>query len=54
MYIKVNSKILGDKYIKIGPSTNLCDTINIPYSGDESIFNKSQIKINLKQIYLRD
>ena len=48
MYIKVNSKILGDKYIKIDPSTNLYDTINIPYSGDESIFNTSVIKNKFK------
>ena len=31
IYIKVNSKILGDKYIKIDHSTNLYDIINIPY-----------------------
>ena len=31
MYIKVNNKILGDKYINIDPSTNLYDAINIPY-----------------------
>ena len=48
MYIIVNSKILGDKYIKIDPSINLYDTINIPYSGDESIFNTSQIKNKFK------
>ena len=48
MYIKVKSKIMGDKYIKIDPSTNLYDTINIPYSGDENIFNTSQIKNKFK------
>ena len=39
---------MGDKYIKIDPSTNLYDTINIPYSGDENIFNTSQIKNKFK------
>ena len=46
MYIIVNSKIFGDKYIKIDHSTNLYDTINI--SGNESIFNTSQIKNKFK------
>ena len=39
MYIKTTSKIVGDKYIKIDPETNLYDTLNFPYSGDEKLLN---------------
>ena len=39
MYIKKTSKILGDKYIKIDPETDLYDTLNYPYSGDEKLLN---------------
>ena len=53
MYIKVNNKILGDKYINIDPSTNLHDAINIPYWGDENIFNITQIKNKFKANILK-
>ena len=39
MYIKTTSKILGDKYIKIDPETDLYDTLNYPCSGDEKLLN---------------
>ena len=39
MFIKTTSKILGDKYVKISPETNLYDSLNISYSGDERILN---------------
>ena len=39
MFIKTTSKILGDKYVKISPESNLYDSLNIPYSGDEKILN---------------
>ena len=39
MYIKNETKLLSDRYIKIDPEINLFDTINFPYSGDETILN---------------
>ena len=39
MYIKTHSKILGDKYIKIDPETDLYDTLDYPYSGDKKLLN---------------
>ena len=39
MYIKTNSKTVGDKYLKINPESNLYDTLNFPYSGDDKILN---------------
>ena len=39
MYIKTHSKILGDKYIKIDPETDLYDTLDYPYSGDKTLLN---------------
>ena len=42
MYIRSSSKILGDKYVKLSPETNLYDTLNFPYSGDEKILNNGE------------
>ena len=54
MYIKTTSKILGDKYIKIDPETNLYDTLNFPYSGDDKIFNISgDVKLAKANIFKR-
>ena len=54
MYIKHSSKLLNDKYIKIDPETNLCDTINFPYSGDENILNnKGNTKLEKANIFKR-
>ena len=39
LYIKKSSSLLGVKYEKIDPSTQLYDSINIPYSGDPKILN---------------
>ena len=39
MYIRADSKILGDKYIRIDPETSLYDTLNFPYSGDVRLLN---------------
>ena len=39
MFIKQESKLLGTKYEKIDPSTDLCDSLDIPYYGDQSILN---------------
>ena len=41
MYVKSDSKLLGEKYMKIDPSTQLYDSINIPYNGNQSIVNPS-------------
>ena len=46
IYIKTLSKILGEKYIKLDVETNLTDTVNFPYSGDENILNNKD-KSNL-------
>ena len=42
MLYKEDNKLL-DKYIKIDPSTQLYDSINVPYTGDENIINPSSI-----------
>jgi phosphatidylinositol-3,4,5-trisphosphate 3-phosphatase/dual-specificity protein phosphatase PTEN len=39
MYIKANSKLLGDKYARINPETELHDTLDFPYSGDVKLLN---------------
>ena len=39
LYIKKKSNLLGVKYEKIDPSTELYDSLNIPYSGDPKILN---------------
>ena len=39
LYIKKSSSLLGVKYEKIDPSTQLYDSINIPYSDDPKILN---------------
>ena len=39
MYIKANSKLLGDKYTRINPETELHDTLDFPYSGDVKLLN---------------
>ena len=39
MYIKTTNKLLGDKYVKISPETNLYDSLDIPWSGDPKILN---------------
>ena len=39
MFIKQESKLLGTKYEKVDPSTDLCDSLDIPYYGDQSILN---------------
>ena len=39
MYIRADSKILGDKYVRLDPETSLYDTLNFPYSGDVRLLN---------------
>ena len=39
LYIKKESPLLGIKYVKIDPSTELYDSLNIPYDGNQSILN---------------
>ena len=54
MYIKKTSKILGDTYVKIDPETNLYDTLNYPYSGDDKILNNSgNVKLAKANIFKR-
>ena len=54
MYIQANSKVLGDKYVKITPETSLYDTINFPYSGDEKILNNTgNVKLAKANIFKR-
>ena len=45
MYVKSDSKLLGEKYMKIDHSTQLYDSINIPYNGNQNIVNPS---VNIK------
>ena len=52
MYILEENKLLGDKYKKLDPSTNLVDTIFVNYSGEESQNNidndsSSKFKANI-------
>ena len=50
MYILTESKLLGTKFIKVDPYENLYDTINIPYTGDETTINanvKNKFKANI-------
>ena len=35
MYVLESNKLLGEKYKKIDPSTNLVDTINVTYAGED-------------------
>ena len=54
MYIKASSKVLGDKYVKLDPETNLYDTLNYPYSGDEKLLNNGPgIKLAKANIFKR-
>ena len=54
MYIKKISKIVGDTYVKIDPETNLYDTLNYPYSGDDKILNNSgNVKLAKANIFKR-
>ena len=39
LFIKKESPLLGIKYEKIDPSTDLYDSLNIPYYGDQKILN---------------
>ena len=39
LYVKKESPLLGIKYEKIDPSTDLFDSLNMPYYGDQSILN---------------
>ena len=39
MRVKSESKLLGEKYIKIDPSTELCDSTNIAYNGNREMLN---------------
>ena len=39
MYTKVTNSLLGDKFIKVSPETNLYDSLNIQWSGNPSILN---------------
>ena len=51
MYIKTESKILGDRYVRISPESSLYDSLNVPYSGDEKVLNNgpgtAKFKANL-------
>ena len=54
MYIKTSSKLVGDKYVKISPESNLYDTLNFPYSGDDKILdNKGNTKLAKANIFKR-
>ena len=39
LYVKKESPLLGIKYQKIDPSTDLFDSLNIPYYGNQNILN---------------
>ena len=51
MYIRHTNSLLGDKYVRICPETNLYDSLNIPWSGDPTILNNGPgsdlVKANL-------
>ena len=54
MFIKNTTRLLGDRYLKIDPETNLYDTINFPYSGDDTILNnKGDTKLAKANIFKR-
>jgi len=48
LYIKKESPLLGIKYVKIDPSTELYDSLNIPYDGNQSILNPMGVEKKTK------
>ena len=48
LYIKKESPLLGIKYVKIDPSTELYDSLNIPYDGNQSILNPMGVEKKAK------
>ena len=48
IYMKKNSRLLGMKYEKVDPSTELYDSLNIPYYGDQKILNPFNTTIKAK------
>ena len=51
MYRLEPNKLMGDKYVKIDPASELYDTINVPYTGEESVTkansSESKFKANI-------